>query len=116
MKPGGVSLSGGHMSVDALRAGRVGLIRVATAVRDGATSAVVQAIINENPTLILHFHAASSGSRKNNLYRFLFISMPFCRIMCGMLMCCPYGDDFRLCLFHVATGTVSSSYTRAVRV
>lgn len=42
--------------------------------------------------------------------------MPFCRIMCGMLMCCPYGDDFRLCLFHVATGTVSSSYTRAVRV
>lgn len=52
MKPGGVSLSGGRMSVDALRAGRVGLIRVATAVRDGATSAVLQAIINENPTLI----------------------------------------------------------------
>lgn len=104
------------MSVDALRAGMVGLIWVATAVREGATSAVVQAIINENPTQILHFHAASSGSRKNNLYRFLFISMPFCRIMCGMLMCCPYGDDFRLCLFHVATGTVSSSYTREIRV
>lgn len=83
---------------------------------DGATSAVVQAIINENPTQILHFHAASSGSRKNNLYRFLFISMPLCRIMCGVLMCCPYGDDFRLCLFHVATGTFSSSYTREIRV
>lgn len=52
MKPGGVSLSGGRMSVDALRAGRVGLIRVATAVREGATSAVVWAIINENPTPI----------------------------------------------------------------
>lgn len=52
MKPGGVSLSGGHMSVDALCAGRVGLIRVATAVREGATSAVAQVIINENPTLI----------------------------------------------------------------
>ena len=62
MKPGGVSLSGGHMSVDALRAGRVGLIRVATAVREGA---------------IQHFHAASSGSRKNNLYRFFIYKYAF---------------------------------------
>ena len=77
MKPGGVSLSGGHMSVDALRAGRVGLIRVATAVREGATIAVAQAIINENPTPIQHFHAASSGSRKNNLYRFFIYKYAF---------------------------------------